>query len=150
MYTYSIFCVKAEIANLYFYKTGILYRFLKEFRENRRCAYLQLQYQYITELLTLEIISSYINLSDLDVKIEKREEYLKLYWQDKSLSIYEDDRHVKFTCQSLQDAEDFLFPILRKLPLYFFVTRNSMRDYGWLSFVRNKKSKEKQILYSFQ
>lgn len=149
MYTYSVFCVKADVANNYFYKTGILYRFLKEFRENRNCTYLQLQYKYITELLTLETISSFIQNFKSEITIEKRDSHMKFYWQDKQLTVYEDDRHIEFTCESLQDAEDFFFPVLRNLPLHFFITRNSMRDYGWLSFVKSKSIENRQILYSF-
>ncbi len=150
MYTYSVFCVKAEVANHYFYKTGILYRFIKEFRENRNCTYLQLQYKYITEPLDLGMIASFIQSSDQEIAIEKRDSHLKFFWRDKLLTVYEDERHIEFTCESLQDAEDFLFPILRNLPLYFFITRNTMKDYGWLSFMKNNNIKNKQLLYSFR
>jgi len=150
MYTYSIFCVKAKVGSHYFYKTEILYRFLKEFRENRSRNYLQLQYEYITEPLTLDIITTYIQLYTSEVVMEKRDKHLKLYWKDKNLTIYEDDQHVEFTCDSIEDAEYFLFPALRKLKLYFFVTGHHVKhDYGWLSFIKKNKTINKQILYSF-
>src|SRR5699024_5430326 len=126
MYTYSIFCVKAEIADHYYYKTGILYRFFKEFQENPNYNYLKLQYRYITEPLTLEMISSQLHRSDKRIEQEIRGKSIKLYYEDKTLVIYEDERHVKLSCASLEYAEACFLPILRQLPLYFFITRNSM------------------------
>lgn len=149
MYTYSIFSVKAKIAAHYFYKTGVVYRFLKEYRDGPNYKYLQSQYNYVIEPITLSAVASYLQRLDIDVKMEKRDSYMKVYWEDKSMTIYEDGHHLEVTCTSIEDVEDFFFPILRKSPGYFFVISNRLKDFGWLS-VKNNRMMSNQILYSFR
>lgn len=145
MYTYSIFSVKPEIASHYFYKSSIIYRFLREFKKNPNYNYLQLQYKYATSPLDIATIAAYMR--PLDVEIEKRELVMKLYWDDKSITIHEDDRHLEITCESIADIEEFFFPVLRNSPLHYFVISNQMNDYGWLA-VKNNRLMNNQLLYS--
>ncbi|MHA6251202.1 sporulation inhibitor of replication protein SirA [Oceanobacillus sp. CAU 1775] len=148
MYTYSVFCIRSEIVTHYYYKTGILYRFLKEFKENRKPSYLQLQYNFITEPLTLDLISSSLQYTNEGIDWDKRDNYLKMYRNNGHLSIYKDERHLEFSCDSIEEAEEFLFPMLRRLPLHFFVVNNTIKDYGWLTLDKNNYLEIKQILYS--
>lgn len=148
MYTYSVFCIRSEVVTHYYYKTGILYRFLNEFKENRKKSYLQLQYKFITEPLTLDLISSSFQYSDKNMEWDKRDNYLKLYKKDQPITIYKDEGHLEFSCESLEDAEEFLFPMLRKLPLHFFVVNNRIKDFGWLSIDKKNYLEIKQVLYS--
>lgn len=148
MYTYSIFSIKSKIAKHYFYKTGILYRFINEFKERPNFKYIQLQYNYVVEPLNLDDIANYIQEKDARLIIDKRNTYLKIYWEGKTMTIYEDDRHLEVTCSSIEDVEEFFFPALRKSPHFYFVISNSLKDYGWLS-VKNNRMLDNPILYSF-
>jgi len=145
MYTYSIFSVEPKIAAQYFYKSGILYRFLQEFKRNRDHNHLQLQYKYAIASLNLSMIEEYIG--KLNVEIDKRDVVMKVHWEGKSLTIFEDDRHLEIRSETIADLEEFLFPVLRDSPHYYFVIRNQMKDYGWLSLQKNTRL-SKQLLYS--
>lgn len=138
MYTYSIFSVKPEIATHYLYKTGILYRFLLEYQDKPIDSYLQLQYNYVMAPLSLQRIASLLEKSE--IQLDKRDKYMEISWEGKSLTVYEDGRHVEITCESMEHMEEFFFPALRKSPGFYFVISSRMNDYGWLSF------KNKQIL----
>lgn len=148
MYTYSIFSVKSEIAVHYFYKTSVLFRFFKEFKECPRLTYLQLQYNYVIEPLQLSLVAAYLRSLTDDVNIEKKDKYIQIFWEGKSLTIYEDGHHIELTCSSIQEAEEFFFPILRDSPGFYFVINNRLNDYGWLS-VKNNKLINNQIFFSY-
>src|SRR5699024_935390 len=130
------------------HKKEMIDRSCKKIQEKPRYNYLQLKYKYITEPLTLELISSHLHFTEKEIELEIRDKSLKIYLDDKLLNIYEDDRHVEISCASLEYAEAYFLPILRQLPLCFFITRHSMKDYGWLSLIKNNKLKNKQLLYS--
>ena len=146
MYTYSIFSVKPKIAIHYFCKTGILFRFLQEVEEHPNDSLLQLQYEYIINPLSFSNIMSILKRIDNDIEIEKRDQYLKLYWQGKQITIYQDNGHLKISSEDIDDVEEFLFPALRKSPEYYFAINNRLEDYGWLS-VKNNRIVDNQILY---
>lgn len=150
MYTYSIFCIKSEIASHYFYKSDILYRFLKGYREKRSLSFIQLQYKYITEQITLDMLANYLQINKKQSVIEKREKYIRLFSNNKQLSVYGDERHLTLMCDSIEDAESYLFPAFRELPYYFFAINHRTNDYGWLTSFKMNEMISKQTLYSLQ
>lgn len=149
MYSYSIFSVKPKVAFHYIYKTGVLFRFFKEIKENPNYKYLQLQYNYVVEPIELSTIATYLQDTNFELGVEMRDLYLKINWKGKSITIFADGRHLEVTCSSIEDVEEFLFPVLRHSQGFYFVISNRMNDYGWLS-VKNHRLLDNQLSYSFR
>lgn len=146
---YSVYWMKDEIALHYFHKSGILYRFIKQYWNNKERLDLRMQYDYITNnFLPGHLIPHFekfhssrqsINITGNNVQIKRNKQAI-------TLQIY--DKHLQFHCCSLKDAEELLFPILREYDSSLFVAGNNIVNYGWLSPLNSKKCDAREILYS--
>ncbi|QGS68695.1 sporulation inhibitor of replication protein SirA [Oceanobacillus sp. 143] len=88
MYEYSIYRIREEIANHYYHKSDILYRFLKEYESNKELLYLHGQFLYITNKFTQKIIELYLN-KFLSKKISYKIEQSKIkIFNEKSQLLY--------------------------------------------------------------
>lgn len=147
---YSIYWMKDGIAFHYFHKSGILYRFLKQYRQNKERSELKMQYDYITNHFVREDLIAHfkkfqsnqlaIRINGNNVQIERNEQAI-------TLQIY--DKHLQFRCCTLKDAEELLFPILRDFESSLFVAGNNIVNYGWISPLKSsKKYHTREVLFS--
>ncbi|KKE78448.1 sporulation inhibitor of replication protein SirA [Oceanobacillus caeni] len=150
MYDYSIYWIKQEVANHYFHKSDILYRFFEEYRYNKNRIDLRRQFLYITKSIEKDIFISILkyNLKD-DVHINQNDSIIELYNNRYFISLHIEQKQLKFRSRSLQDAEEILFPILRLIHPLFFVVGHTNQKYGWISPIRFPRNIERnQVLYS--
>jgi len=147
---YSVYWIKDEIATHYFHKSGILYRFIKQYHNNKERTDLKLQYAYITNYFLLDHLVNHFkrfNRDDLSIKINGDKVEIR---KDKHLiSLQISKKHLQFRCCSLRDAEELLFPILRDFEPSLFITGNNIDNYGWISpLVDVRKYDQREVLYS--
>jgi len=153
MKEFSIYCIKDEFAEHYFYKCDILYRFIKSHHANRFRQDLALQFNYITNNFPSDIsfyVMSQLNRMD-SIQISKDENQLEIYSDNHYLSLYVHKKQLKFHCKSLYEAENILFPALRLVDPYLFIINHNANEYGWLSPDKNKINitEGKELLYSY-
>ncbi|MFC2946893.1 sporulation inhibitor of replication protein SirA [Virgibacillus sediminis] len=155
MYEYSIFWIKEEIANNYFHKSDLLYRFIYEYQRNHRRPDLKDQFNYITNSFSVSNLVTYLKTCrDLGFvgseKISIRGNMVEIYLNEKYISLQIKEKQLQFVCKTLQDAEDLLFPLLRKFDNKLFVVGNNHRKFGWISPIQQLNvSLSGQVLYSY-
>lgn len=153
MKEYSIYCIKNEFAEHYFYKSDILYRFIKSYHQNRYRKDLNLQFNHITNRFTNDIvyhIFSQLKMMDT-IQIVKKDNQLEFNSQQYYLSLYIYKKQLKFRAESLYEAELMLFPALRLFHPYLFIIESYFNDYGWIAPDKNHLTlmEGKQLLYSY-
>lgn len=154
MYEYTVYWIRDEIANHYFHKSDILYRFLKDYQLNSHRLDLQKQFIYITNKFVKDIMISHI-----EKQIERKESteinvngtYMEIKSKRHFIMLRISDRQLIFHSHSLQDAEELLFPLLRQIQPFLFVVGNTINNYGWISPMKLPRNTiENQVLYSWQ
>ena len=151
MQEYSIFWIIDEITNHYFHKRDILYLFLKDYQNNPEREDLKIQHDYITKEFPKDILMShikkyyqkrlYLQMKGAQIEIYKNKQYITLHISEK---------HLKFRCETLQDAEELLFPVLRQFQLSLFIIGENTSNYGWISpILATSKHQGEQVLYSY-
>ena len=150
MYEYSIYRISEEIARHYYRKSDLLYRFLKEYQSDTERLYLQAQYIYITQYISQALLESDIKkYVPTDVYYQFNRKQIEIYNKNKSITLQINNNCIHFRCESLHDAEDFLFPVLRIFEPFLFVVNHSLENYGWISpITKTKQYEENQVLYS--
>ena len=148
---YYVYSIKEEFAYHYFYKSDILFRFLNLYQENKSRLDLSTQYQYITNDFPEDALISHLRKfypHKISIQIERNE--IIIYNNDQSIKLHIHKKHLEFYCETLYDAEDLLFPILRIFhPLLFIMSTNNI-DYGWISPIMNRNEfKNRPKLYSY-
>lgn len=151
MNEYTIFWVIDEIADHYFHKSDYLYRFFKDFQNNKERNDLKIQYDYMTNNFPEETLISHMeryneNGSMLQIKGPQVEIYKKTQY----IALHISKKHLKFCCETLQDAEELLFPVLRQFQLSLFIIGENTHNYGWISpILASSKYQSEQVLYSY-
>ncbi|RKQ37568.1 sporulation inhibitor of replication protein SirA [Oceanobacillus halophilus] len=150
MYEYSIYWIKEEIANHYFHKSDILYRFIKEYRNNQNRLDLKNQYMYVTQDFHVKSLIHHIKKHSKDhVNIQMENSLMEISSNRHYISLHIREKHLKFQSGSLQDAEELLFPVLRLFHPYLFVVSDTYQNYGWISPVKLPRDElRNQVLYS--
>lgn len=145
---YSIFWIKEEVAQRYFYKSDILYRFLKSYQSNKGRQDLSKQYNYITHNFPEEALIEHIkkNNHSISIKTLSDKQKMTLYKNNQYILLYVYDSHLTFLSKSLHEAEYLLFPILRTFHPLLFIMSHTHINYGWISPVPNIKYKNRQVL----
>lgn len=151
MKEYTIFWVIDEIADHYFHKSDFLYRFFKEFENNHDRNDLKIQYDYITndfpEKTLISHMKNYYKKSPL---LQIKGPQVEIYTNKQYIALHIDEKHLRFRCETLQDAEELLFPVLRQFQLSLFIIGNNIQNYGWISpMINTSKDQSQQVLYSY-
>ncbi|GAB3066635.1 sporulation inhibitor of replication protein SirA [Virgibacillus ainsalahensis] len=151
MYEYSVFWIREQIAKNYFYKSDILYRFINDYQHNQNRTDLKRQFNYITHNFSQHNIISYIKRYYSDTnKVQITKSQIEIIEGNKLITLHVSKKHIKFSCETLQDAEDLLFPMLRSLQPILFIVGVNIENFGWISPVqRVSKSQDEQVLYSY-
>jgi len=149
---YSVYWIKKEFALHYYHKSGILYRFLRDYQDNYMRQDLSEQFHYVTNTFPKSALIKHIEKSLLHratVNIHTRNE-IEISTEGQFLSLYVNEKVLKLYCESLHDAEELLFPALRRFQSSLFIKGNNIENYGWIAPVqKNPLSKDRQILYSY-
>ncbi|WP_196493886.1 sporulation inhibitor of replication protein SirA [Ornithinibacillus caprae] len=150
MKEFSIYWIKEEFASHYFYKSDILYRFIKSYqKEDRRD--LSLQFDYITNNFPSQAIISNMKwylTNHATYQIDGNE--IKIQEQSNNITLHIHEKHIKFRCESLQDAEKLLFPVLRLIYPFLFIVDDHLYNFGWISPVTiSMMHHGQQVLYSY-
>ncbi|MFC3038841.1 sporulation inhibitor of replication protein SirA [Virgibacillus xinjiangensis] len=156
MYEYSIFWIKEEIANNYFHKSDLLYRFIYAYQRNHRRPDLRNQFNYITNSFSVNDLVTYLETCrdfgfSRSEKIVINGDMVEFYLEDKYISLHIKEKQLQFVCKTLQDAEDLLFPLLRRFDNKLFVVGNNHLKFGWISPIQQLNvSLSGHVLYSYQ
>ncbi|HLR01525.1 MAG TPA: sporulation inhibitor of replication protein SirA [Virgibacillus sp.] len=146
---YTIIRVKEEIARHYFQKSELLYRFFMAYKYNRHERYLKRQYHYITKDFSRNTVINQLDIGDVD-HINKQGDPFEISSGKNNIALHVSKKHIRFCCDTMQDAETLLFIPLRKVYPYLFVVCNDYVNYGWVSPILDKdQQKRKQVLYSY-
>lgn len=150
MKEYTIYWVKEEFAIHYYYKSDILYRFLNEYHLNHSRNDLVLQFNFITESFPkASLISQLIRQPRNTLSAKNSREFLEIGNKYDFIALHIAEKHIKFRCETLEDAEALLFPTLRRIHPYLFIVENDGENYGWISPVRTSYTYNNgEVLYS--
>lgn len=149
MRTYIGYWMKEEVACHYFHKSEILYRFLRDYQLNSAGENLAMQYRYITDYITVPQLIDHLK-KQTKHHISKKENQLQIGGIAQSVSLHIDEKHLKFRCETLHDAEALLFPLLRTFHPYLFIIEDNLANYGWITpITMNREYKKEQVLYSY-
>src|SRR5690554_3821185 len=116
MHTYSIYWIKEAFANHYFHKSDLLYRFIRSYQRHRTRRDLYLQFNYITHYFLYEKLISHMKNYYLETNIGLHIDgsLITIFQKESCISLLIDEKHLEFRCDTLQVAEELLFPMLRK------------------------------------
>lgn len=152
MNEYYVYCIKEEVAEGYFYKYDLLYRFLKSFQENNERIDLSRQFNYITIEYPFNLLTYILpNLKKVpSIQMIKKDKQIDLYTKSGNISVFLHKNYLKVHCSTLQEAETILFPALKLFYPYLFIMGTNVDEYGWISphVLHNSYFLEKQTLYS--
>ncbi|MFA1822156.1 sporulation inhibitor of replication protein SirA [Virgibacillus oceani] len=149
MYTYSIYCIKEEFANHYFHKSDILYRFILSYQINKARKDLQMQFNYITHYFSYEKLISHMEkyYFNTNTKLHINGSYITISQNGDCISLLIKEKDIEFRCNTLQEAEELIFPMLRRYQPLLFIT--GVNDFGWISPVLYANKDEiNHLLYS--
>ncbi|WP_339215153.1 sporulation inhibitor of replication protein SirA [Ornithinibacillus sp. FSL M8-0202] len=150
MKEYTVYWIKEEFAKHYYYKSDILYRFIKEYHLNQFRNDLHMQFHYITENFPKDALTSQLWRQPKNTlgKINSCE-MLELGNKREFITLQIEEKHIKFRCETLQDAEALLFPTLRRFHPYLFIINSEYENYGWISPAKTITAyNNDQVLYS--
>ncbi|WP_158701740.1 sporulation inhibitor of replication protein SirA [Lentibacillus sp. Marseille-P4043] len=151
MGNYSIYWIKEEFAYRYFHKSGILYRFLKEYQTNTERTDLKNQFNYITKSFPAASLLTHIkNHLQTRKNIMVNGKYIEMFTNDSHyITLHIQEKQINFRCEMLHDAEKLLFPALRSFHPCLFIVGNDLDNYGWISLVSMERAYlHGQVLYS--
>ncbi|HAM80433.1 sporulation inhibitor of replication protein SirA [Ornithinibacillus bavariensis] len=150
MKEYMVYLIKEEFAIHYYYKSDILYRFLQEYHDEQSRNDLRMQFNFITKGFPKESLTSQLIRQPKNTLYkEKRSEFVELGNRHYYIALHIYEKHIKFRCETLQDAEELLFATLRRIYPYIFIVDNHYENYGWISPVRTSSVyNNDEVLYS--
>jgi Sporulation inhibitor of replication protein SirA len=145
-----VYLIKEEFATHYYYKSDILYRFLLEYHDKQSRHDLFTQFHFITKSFPKDsLISQLIRQPKNTLHKEKKSEIIELGNKHSYIALHIYEKHIKFRCETLQDAEELLFATLRRFYPYIFIVDNHYENYGWISPVRTSSVyNNDEVLYS--
>ena len=148
---YSIFWIKKEFAYHYSHKSDILFRFIRSYQENEKRQDLSGQYNYITNHFPRrKLIHHVTQFCDRRDKIKIHDHQLEISNNHRYLALHIYEKQLTFYCDSLDTAEDLLFPILRSFHPFLFIIGNNLENYGWISpITKRRQFNNRQVLYSY-
>lgn len=151
MSNYSIYWIREEFAYRYYYKSGILYRFLKEYQQNLDRTEFKEQYNFITNTFPAASLITHIkNNQQNGLNLTINDKHLEIFSdQAHYISLHIHEKHINFRCEMLHDAENMLFSTLRSFHPFLFIVGNDLDNYGWISPVSKERvCTDGQVLYS--
>lgn len=148
--TYSIYPIKSEFAERYYFRSGILYRFFKQYHENNKNQVIDNQFNEITSFFSPKELNTKIkSLYNNKATVKDGNNSIEIEQDKHCISLHICEKQIEFRCDMLQDAEVLLFPILQLFHPSLFVLDNNLNNYGWISPVKKLKDQlNEEVLYS--
>lgn len=150
--TYSIYSIKKEYALRYYYKSDILYRFLKQYHENNQNHLIGDQFDAISSFFSVKVLNTKIkSLYNNKAIVKDGNNSIEIEQDNHYIALHIGEKQIDFRCDMLLDAEVLLFPILQLFHPSLFVLDNNLNNYGWISPVTKMKDRlylQEQVLYS--
>lgn len=150
MERYRLYWIEKEVANYFYHKGDILYRFLLEYRRANNY-YTSIQYEYVTNNIPHKDLVNYIIESCNSNNIVVRQKGSKLKLSDGYLKVELkiNEKSIDIYAKTLLCAENIVFPILRSFQSSFFIVGEDKEEYGWISpFLKNREKSLNESLYS--
>ncbi|WP_430785767.1 sporulation inhibitor of replication protein SirA [Virgibacillus flavescens] len=150
MNTYSVYSIKKEFARRYYYRSDILYRFLKQYHKNDRNQIITNQFNDITHSFSANEFNTKIkSLYNHKAIVNYGNNSIEIVQGKHCISLHIAEKQIEFRCDMIHDAEVLLFPILKLFHSSLFVLDNNLNNYGWISPVTKVKDYlDEQVLYS--
>jgi hypothetical protein len=147
---YKVYWIKEEFAKHYYYKSDILYRFLQEYHLQKQRNDLRMQFNFVTESFPKDpLISQLIRQPRNTYRKDYNGESLSIGNKQELITLHIEEKHIKFRCETLQDAESLLFPTLRRFHPFLFIVDDNSDNYGWISPAKLTTAyNNEQVLYS--
>ncbi|HEY4601646.1 MAG TPA: sporulation inhibitor of replication protein SirA [Cerasibacillus sp.] len=150
MQIYSIYWIKETFAKHFFYKSDIVYRFIKTYHATKRDDLVR-QFQFITHSFSEATVQSQLTkylAKKYQIQYEGNSVIITSTTFTMTVYIYE--KYIVLYCHSLEEAEAVLFPIFRLLDLNFFIMSHTHPRFGWIASLMDKKDKRSrnEVLYS--
>ncbi|MDC3414238.1 sporulation inhibitor of replication protein SirA [Aquibacillus sp. 3ASR75-11] len=151
MREYTIYWIRKEFCNRYFFRSEILFRFIASYHKETHNPILSSQFQFVAQdipyIQLVNHIKSYYT-PFLDIQVEGNQ--IILNGNDQLMVTMDIHRkQVQIRCQHIQDAESVVFQPLRTFDSCFFVIEQGVHNYGWISPLKKRKDiLDKELLYS--
>ncbi|HLR15915.1 MAG TPA: sporulation inhibitor of replication protein SirA [Bacillota bacterium] len=137
---YYVYSMKTKAAHHFYYKSDLLYHFLKNYNEQREEKELTNQFSYVTTRLETGKVMELLKKISSNVQInEIQANYFQITNGMKSVYLHVLETHLKLKCPSIYDAEQLLFKPLRLYPTHLFVAHAKKQVYGWISTLKNEQ-----------
>src|SRR5699024_7679639 len=133
---YQVYVIKKEFAYHYYYKSYLLSRCLKNYLNIKNRAYLKTQFNYITRPFQTQTYFDLLNFSNPQIKFIY-ESTIEIPTSTQSIYLESIPTYLTIYSKSLVDLERYVFPTLKSLRTELFVVGINIREYGWLTSLRN-------------
>ncbi|MBM7552642.1 sporulation inhibitor of replication protein SirA [Thalassobacillus pellis] len=132
MHLYYVYAMKEEVSKEYYYKTELLFRFLKEYHRNSQLELYKLQFHFITEPFPLiDLVRILTRYPRERMSLIHGRKLTK--WVEKRGIIEITNDMCLIQCESFMEAEQMLFQKLRDIDGCFFIAEFHLDHYGWVS-----------------
>lgn len=134
MTEYSVFWIEEEFFSHYYYRSDILFRFIRDYQYDGSRIDLCSQFHFITRYLPYTSLVTHIkryHSGSLEIHIEGNRIRLKNNFYSLVLSIHKKQLVVR--CPSLENAECLLFEPLRSFHPSLFIIEKDLKNYGWIA-----------------
>jgi hypothetical protein len=151
MREYSIYWIRNEFCNRYYFRSGILFRFFKSCERETSNSDLISQFHYVTRLLPYTPLINHVQTycsNQLELQIRGNQiEWNVNDGRQVIMNIHK--KQINICCQYIQDAENMVFQPLRSFDPGFFVIEKGVHNYGWIAPIKKRNDVlNEQLLYS--
>ncbi|UFU01131.1 sporulation inhibitor of replication protein SirA [Radiobacillus kanasensis] len=148
MLEYMIFWIKPEFSTHYFYRSGIMFRFLVECEDSNNDD-LQLQFDYVTRKFPVQDVIWLLQREFPQFQWEVEGNSIHGSLRGKQISMYVSSRQLYVSTEDYQLVDQVLFQTLKKYDSSFFVIEKQTNNYGWVAPIKQRKlALSTQLLYS--
>ncbi|KGX87566.1 sporulation inhibitor of replication protein SirA [Pontibacillus litoralis] len=142
MREYVMYWIKDEYSVHYFYKTNILFQFLKEWRDDKHHSIYHKQFYEITNALPIDTLIQSITRKlrqPVELCFDENEASFLIHHNGKVVQLTQkDDREIRLYAENLLQAEEMLFHALRTFHPAFFIIDTTYSHYGWIAPIKNR------------
>ncbi|SDJ70468.1 sporulation inhibitor of replication protein SirA [Sediminibacillus albus] len=147
---YSIYWIEEEFHRHYFYRSDVLFRFLKQCHLQPENEILMKQFAYVVHQVPVDRLLKHMKQCLAPGRFQFEESrHISIQTKGNKLNLFLGDRYLSGSSKSMEAAEEILFQTLRKFDRNFFIIETESEKYGWVSPVHKSYHRlNKQLLYS--
>ncbi|HLS35667.1 MAG TPA: sporulation inhibitor of replication protein SirA [Bacillota bacterium] len=150
MKKYKLYWIQKEVANYFYHKGDILYRFLLEYLQSKSYHTI-IQYDYITKEMPHSDLIMYIKEKCKlhNIEVIQKEQTIQLQQKETIINVMINDTNIEIFSRTIHCAEKVIFPILRTFEPSLFIVGEAKNEYGWIApFRHEERFKTNEKLYS--